>query len=127
MTKIAVFGNRSISDSKIVLKEFSKWIKNNKLEKPLVFLHGGAAGPQTILKEFGEGTGAWVNIVFKPWTMIWSKLEFKPIYFYLRNKQIIENADKIIVFDNGEHDSEVYRVIDLCQKKNKDLTVIKVE
>ena len=81
---------------------------------------GGAAGPAKIIADIAERDAGWTSVLFKPWTMIWSKLNFEPIYFYLRNKQIVENADVVLIITNGEKDSEVYRVVELCQRWEKD-------
>jgi len=124
MIKIAVFGNRSIVNREDVVYKFIDYLTST--DGPVVLLHGGAEGPAKLITDWAEEVGNISSVLFKPWTMIWSKLDFEPIYFYLRNKQIVENADKVVVFTNGERDSEVYRVINLCERWDKDLTIIEV-
>lgn len=116
---IGVFGNRDITDASLIRKKFDEYMKNTSFEEVLI-LHGGAAGPQEVLAE------DYISILFKPWHMIWSKIEFAPILFYMRNKQIVENSDEVIIFSNGEKDAEVYKVIDLCKRKRVKYTIIDV-
>ena len=108
MNIIGVFGNRNITDEKLVLKLFNQHLeKFPYLGEPLI-LHGGAKGPQKIISD------KFRNIVFRPWNLIWPKLKFSSIYFYLRNKQIVENSDEVVIFSNGEREAEVYKMINLC-------------
>ncbi len=131
MLKVAVFGNRNITDEKVVTSKFLELFKQYSYFPNVVYLHGGASGPQKIISDYLNldqncDDGSVEQVLFKPWHMVWSKLDFTPIFFYLRNKQIVENADKVIIFSNSEKDSEVYRVIDLCERWNKDFVVIEV-
>lgn len=124
MLKIGVFGNRNITDKE---KVWDEYLKASPVDmKNTIYLYGGASGPQQFILELINHYKEVSTVLFKPWHMLWSKLEFNPIFFYLRNKQIVENADKIIIFTNGEKDSEVYRVIDLCERRNKDFVIIEV-
>ena len=126
MIKIAIFGNRSITDKELIVSKFIDYTVNLDSENGIVVLHGGADGPPKFIVDAMHEMHGTTDVLFKPWTMVWSKLTFEPIYFYLRNKQIVENADKVVVFTNGERDSEVYRVINLCERWDKDLTIIEV-
>lgn len=122
--KIAVFGNRTISDNVKVIQSFDSVLKDLKPES-ITLLHGGAAGPATAIVEASKDHPIIDTVLFKPWNMVWSKMAFDPILFYMRNKQIVENADLVVIFSNGEKDSEVYRVQGLCERKG--LKVINVE
>jgi len=93
-------------------------------DENFVLLHGGAQGVQATIKSFAEGMLSWTSILFQPWHMVYNKLEFKPIYFYLRNKQIVQNADIVLIFTNGIKDSEVYRVINYCNLVDKPYQVV---
>lgn len=120
MIKIGVFGNRNITNKELVQSKFAEFMEDFELPlDPILIIHGGAAGPANIMAEYADKDQEWSTVLFKPWTMVWSKLEFQPIFFYLRNKQIVENSEIVFIVTNGEKDSEVYRVIDLCKRWNK--------
>lgn len=120
--KIAVFGNRKLDENTI--KELTFFLQSLvETNKELVLLSGGADGVSRVAEAIFEGAQLPV-VIFKPWNIIWNKLPFNPILFYLRNKQVIENSDKVLVFTTGEEDSEVHRVIELCERKEKDFKVI---
>jgi hypothetical protein len=121
IVKVAVFGNRKLSEEQAstaatMLQEIFK-------DKAVVLLSGGADGVSRVAEAVCEGFSIPV-VIFKPWNIIWNKLPFNPILFYLRNKQVVENADKILVVSTGEEDSEVHRVVELCERKEKDYKVI---
>ncbi len=126
MIKVAVFGNRNIDDEALVKAKLGEFINIANIFEPLVILHGGAAGPAKIISEYADGSHDWCSVLFKPWTKVWAKIDFKPILFYLRNKQIVENADIVCVITNNERDSEVFRVINLCKRWKKDLYIMEV-
>lgn len=122
--KVAVFGNRSINDPKIVypfIDELAK-IKADHL----VFLHGGARGPQKIITEWAFEQGITNIILFKPWHMIDDSLEFTTELYFLRNVQIVDNADLVVLITNGERDSEVDRVRAYALRKNVETLIIEV-
>jgi hypothetical protein len=136
--KVSVFGNRSISDKEKVVGVFQSWLTSHSAGyNSITFLWGGAEGPSTFVvddikawnEEHQEQRVLQTDVVlFKPWHMVYKKLaeSFNPMYFYFRNKQIVENADAVLVFSNGEKDSEVRRVIELCESLDKEFTVVEV-
>ena len=118
--KLAVFGNRELSEEQtstlsVFLQELAK--------DNIVLLTGGADGVSRVAEAVFEGAGL-PKIIFKPWNIVWNKLPFDPILFYLRNKQVVENADRVLIVSTGKDDSEVHRVIELCQRKEKDFKVV---
>lgn len=121
--KFAVFGNRSIKDFATIYEALDSVLTN---ETALTYLHGGADGPAKLVADFAKETG-WIDVViFKPWHMVWSKITFDRTLFFMRNKQIIDNADKIFIFTNGDKDSEVTRVKDYCDKNKINYDFIEV-
>jgi hypothetical protein len=123
--KLAVFGNRDITDEDRIIALFAQNLHPEEALSSIVYLHGGAAGPQRIILNYlKQYPGA--EILFQPWHVIWKRLRFTPAFFYLRNKQIIDNADRIMVFTNGGKDSEVDRVINYCKSVKKTPVVIEV-
>lgn len=130
--RVSVFGQRNIVDEQKVLGEFDKIInKYDPTVTTFTFVHGGAKGPQELIYNYTKTV--WDSVLYQPWTMISKKLSrlamengsFDPVYFFFRNIQILENSDLVVIFDNGEKDAEVYKVLSLCEKKN--IPFIKVE
>jgi len=90
--------------------------------EPLVFLVGGAVGVQEGVVVYCKSTLT-DYVLFKPWHLVDPRLAFVPRFFFMRNKQIIDNADRVIILTDGTEDSEVDRAISYAEKRNKDLTV----
>lgn len=122
--KLAVFGNRSINNPELVKETLQDHVEG--FLGDAVFLHGGAVGPQADALAFMNMLVA-DTVIFKPPHMVDKRLEFTPEWFGHRNRQIIDNADRILIFDNGEKDSEVSLVRQLCERWGKDYTVIVVD
>lgn len=120
--KISVFGQRNITDISTITTLLEMELTD--IETNITYIHGGAKGPQEIIYNYLKNTVDCV--LFRPWTMISNKLakqamtngKFDPVYFFFRNIQIIENSDLVFIFDNGDQDAEVYKVISLCEKKD---------
>ena len=134
--RISVFGPRieyedsSFLDQKI--DEIIDAIRQDSPE-PIVFLWGGAKGVQSYIKEYLQDDFDF--ILFKPWTMLSpevSKLatrggSFNSKYFFYRNKQIISNSDKVIIFDNSQKDGEIDNVKSLCSLLNKEVILERID
>lgn len=133
MARVSVFGQRTITDDKLVLAKYDEVVsKHYKEDGDLVvtYVYGGAKGPQEIIANVWMGD----KVLFQPWTAISKSLSrqaykeggFDPVYFFFRNIQIVENSDLVIIFDNGEKDAEVYKVKSLCEKKGIKYEVVEV-
>jgi hypothetical protein len=109
--KLAIIGSRSIE--RLNLDEYIK-------EKPDSIVSGGAKGIDTIAWKWAVDNHIEI-VVHKPNYNLygrWAAL--------LRNDIIIDEADKIMAFWNGESTGTKY-VIDNALKKNKPLEVIIIE
>jgi len=130
--RISVFGQRSITDEGLVKQRFDEVVAEYDINESITYVHGGAKGVQEIIYNYVKED--WDCVLFRPWTMISKKLasqatedgKFNPVYFFFRNIQIIENSDLVIVFDNGEQDAEVYKVLNLLEKKKTPFVKISV-
>lgn len=104
--KVAVIGSRDLTDQ--------VWIKARlDAQVPLdaVVLLGGAAGVQDVTASWCTENGI-DKVLFKPWHLVdfdARHLPFSPRLFFLRNKQIIDNADYVLFLSNGKEESEVDR------------------
>jgi hypothetical protein len=129
--RVSVFGQRSITNEALLKEKFDEVLSNFE-GNGFTYIYGGAKGPQDIIYNYVKEDMD--CILFQPWTMISKKLnaqvmesgKFDPVYFFFRNIQIVDNSDLVIVFDNGEQDAEVYKVLNLCNRKNVELVKINV-
>lgn len=120
--KLALFGSRTINNEKFIQKHLDKYLID--MGQVNVVLMGGAAGVQEIAKEhLKDRTDV---ITFKPWHMVDTRLGFVTKYFFMRNKQIIDNSHRVLVFmKEGEEDSEVDKAIEFAHKRGKQVDIIK--
>lgn len=124
--KLAVFGQRAIEDEAVIAKlleliELEGWDGDR-----LTYLHGGAKGPQKtilgLMEEYHD------TVLFQPWSMVTSKLgKFRIDMFDWRNKQIINNADEVVIFDNGTPDREADYVLNYVRRYNISYHIIKMQ
>ena len=120
--KLAVFGSRKLVDNAEVKEYLDQYIKTMEVTTVLM---GGAAGVQDTVKEHLEGRIALVT--FKPWHLIDTKLEFTTKLFFMRNRQIIDNSQRVLAFIKiGEEDSEVDKAIEFAKKRGKQVDIIEI-
>lgn len=124
--KVAIVGSRSITDRDYVTYHLDMLLGTDKHDShvclPITVLSGGASGVDTIAREWAEAYG-FDFVLFKPYHMIDDKAAYSPRYFFTRNKQIVDNADKVIVFWDGVSTGTKH-VIEYSKKRGKPLEVI---
>ena len=134
--RISIFSQRSVGqspESQMEVKEAILDIIKDNNTGSIVFLVGGAKGAQQVIKDYLKDDFDFVT--FKPWTRISKRLEsmltkdgqIDPTIFFYRNIQIVDESDLVVIMDNDERDAEVYKVLDLCKRKNKEYIHIKME
>lgn len=104
--KIAVIGSRDLTDVDWVTARLAAHISLDA-----VVLLGGASGVQDITAEWCAENEI-DKVLFKPWHLVdfeSKHIPFSPRLFFLRNKQIIDNADYVLFLSNGTEESEVDR------------------
>lgn len=88
----------------------------------LAILSGGAVGVDRRAQEYAELNNI-PFFLYKPYHLVDTKVDYSPRYFFTRNKQIVDNADELIAFWDGEsHGTE--DAIRFARKKRKPVTVI---
>ena len=96
MSKIAVVGSRNFNNKDFVVKTLKKLIHNkNNLTDSIVLVSGGASGVDSWAEDFWK-LHKLNCIIFKA---EWDK--YGKSAGFLRNKQIIDEADFVIVFWDG--------------------------
>lgn len=116
--KIAVVGSRSITDKNLVLETINKAIEQyGGSEGCVVFLSGGAKGVDTVAREIAYDLEC-DFVLFKPYHMLDSSVEYTPKYFFTRNKQIADNADVVVIVWDGQSNGTRH-MVEYCKKHRK--------
>jgi len=93
--KICIIGSRSIDKAEFVIPILDKFMKDHVVGTPVI-LSGGAKGVDQITKSYARANN--INLVeFLPYHLIDNRTPFSSKYFFLRNKQMIDNADKVLI------------------------------
>jgi len=98
--KIGVCGSRSITDREWLDLHMRQNVLPHNDRDHLVILSGGAKGVDTLAAEFAKD---WTipHILFKPYHMVDTSTPYKKKFFFVRNKQIIDNADEVLILWDG--------------------------
>lgn len=106
--RVAIIGSRDLRDAEWVTDRLTAQVALDA-----VVLLGGAKGVQSIANDWALENGMDI-VTFKPWHLVdfdAKPVPFSPQLFFLRNKQIIDNADYVLVLSTGKEDSEVDRAL----------------
>jgi hypothetical protein len=121
--KVCIIGSRSIDKAEIVFPILDRFIKEQTNGKP-TFISGCAKGVDQLSKKYAEANG-FDFVEFLPYHLIDQTVEFSSKYFFIRNKQMIDNADKVLVIWDGKSKGTEYG-IKYTQKKNLPVMIIKI-
>lgn len=122
--KLAVIGSRSITDKALVFNEIAKMITDVIPKGPICILSGGAIGVDTLAKDFADANNI-DHIVFKPYFILDSKSPYNVRHFFVRNGQLIRNADFVLFIWDGES-TGTKAGIELADKLGKHYVVAKI-
>ncbi|MCB5162631.1 SLOG family protein [Marinomonas algarum] len=112
--KVAIIGSRSLSDYSLVDEALRTGTDLNTIT---AIISGGAKGADTLAEKFAADCSLEIQI-FKPdWKLYGRGAGI------VRNKQIIESADKIFAFWDGKSKGTL-NSINIAKKLGKDLTII---
>jgi predicted Rossmann fold nucleotide-binding protein DprA/Smf involved in DNA uptake len=116
--KLAIVGSRSITDKNVVLEQVNLAMeKYGGVDDAIVILSGGAKGVDTVAREVAYDMGC-DFVLFKPYHMLDSTVEYTPKYFFTRNKQIADNADVVVIVWDGKSNGTRH-MVDYCKKHKK--------
>lgn len=127
--KVAIVGSRSITNREWVhfhldmnLCDWATRTIDDVLDQWPTIMSGGAKGVDTIVEEWAKAEGL-DFIKFKPYHMIDSGVEYEPRFFFTRNKQLVDQADRVVCFWDGKSNGTA-DVIRYAKKVGKPLLVI---
>jgi|TARA_R100001377_G_C3111568_1_gene82782 hypothetical protein len=121
--KICIIGSRSLDKAEVIFPIIDKFI-SSYTGQPITFLIGNAKGVDPLSKKFAEARG--IDIVeFIPYHLIDPTAKFNSKYFFVRTKQMINNADRVLAIWNTQSKGTEYG-IKYSQKKEIPVSVVKV-
>lgn len=100
IVKLCIVGSRSIDKAEFVFPLIDHFIKDHCVGNP-VLISGGARGVDSLVKEYAKTKGI-DFIEFIPYHILDKSVEFSNRYFFTRNRQMIQNADKVLAIWDGE-------------------------
>lgn len=127
--KIGVCGSRSITDRDEVYRHLDMFTNRDSggVFDNITILSGGAKGVDQLAKDWAD-LNLFDHVLFKPYHMVDTDAEYKVRYFFARNKQILDNADQVLILWDGKSNGTKW-CIDYLRKwrKSSDYTIITME
>jgi len=124
--RVAVVGSRSITNQDEINYHLDKLLLpcGGENGDEVTIISGGAIGVDTLAREWAK-----INkkdfILFKPYHLLDNSVAYHPRYFFVRNKEIINNCDIVIVFWDGKSNG-TKDAMKQARKQGKELRVIEV-
>lgn len=112
--KIAIIGSREFNDYNLLVN-----VLNPVKHKITLIVSGGARGADSLAERFAQENKIQTTIFLPDWDKHGKKAGF------LRNQDIINTADVVIAFWNGESPGTKHS-IELAKKFNKPIKIIAV-
>src|SRR6056300_408301 len=121
--KVCIIGSRSLDKAEKVFPIIDRFIKEHGTGT-LTFLLGSAKGVDPLSKKYAEARG--IDVVeFIPYHLIDPTADFDSKYFFIRTKQMIDNADRVLAIWDTKSKGTHY-AIKYAQKLEKPIMIIKV-
>ena len=121
--KVAVIGDRNINDEDWV--NYHLDMLGQSVEDVLTIISGGSKGVDTIAQVWAIQND-FDFILIKPYHMVDNKMDYSPRFFFTRNKQIIDNADYVLILGSPE-ESGVQHALRYCRRRDKNFTHIEYD
>ena len=117
--KLAVIGSRSLEDQGPLYNALDVY----RIKYPtLCIISGGARGVDLMSDKYARSY-CLDHICFKPYHLVDNKAPYTVRYFFIRNKQIVDNADMVLAYWDGKSGG-TKSGIRYAQKLDMDLWVI---
>jgi len=121
--KVAVIGDRNIDDVDWVNYHLDMLEKS--VSDTLTIISGGSKGVDSIAHEWADAN-EFDFVLIKPYHMVDNKMDYSPRFFFTRNKQIIDNADYVLIVGSPE-ESGVQHALRYCRRRDKSFTHIEYD
>lgn len=116
--RISVVTSRSLTDTSYIRSVMEVVLSTYKPDR-LVVLTGGAPGGDQTVKDWCRDRGI-DHITFLPYHKLDRKAEFRPKYFFIRNRQLIANSDAVVVIVDEEQ-TDTTHAQEYGEKKGKEV------
>lgn len=114
--RIGIIGSRGVTNDDVVRVAMQGIVGPLQDDcVPLTFLGGGSKGSERIAAEWASEEG-YDYILFKPYNFVDTSADHDPKYFFYRNKQIVDNADAVVIFLE-DHENGVKKTIDYIKNR----------
>lgn len=120
--RICIVGSRTVTDAEVVFTHIDRFIKEQCPSTPVI-ISGGAKGVDSLVRKFAKARG-YDFIEFLPYHLIDKEVEFNSRYFFARNRQMINNADKVLALWDGVSTGTLH-AIRYSQKMEVPIMIIK--
>jgi hypothetical protein len=123
--KVGIIGSRGF-DNEAKVQEHIDHLVGRYFEdeaRMVVFIGGGSRGAERIAQDHITNNLNMDYVLFKPYNFIDTKVPHDPKFFHFRNKQIVDNADLLVVFDDGVEKSLVRTILYIKNILNKDYII----
>jgi len=120
--RLCIIGSRSITDPLFVFQSIEKFVREHCVGQP-TFISGGAKGVDSLTKRYANDKG-YDFVEFLPYHLVDKEVEYNSRYFFARNRQMIQNADKVLALWDEESTGTLH-AIRYSQKMGVPVMVIK--
>jgi len=119
--RLAIIGSRSITDDAKVLKTIHTYVIDNK---PSVILKSTGKGIDPAIDHFAKANE--IDVVnFLPYHLLDASANFNSKYFFIRTKQLLNNADELLAIWDTKSKGTEY-AIKYAQKLEIPVKVVKI-
>lgn len=116
--KIAVIGSRLVKDEDLVYDLIGEFIEKNVApDESITIMSGGAKGVDSAASEYAKNNH-YDFVLFEPYHKVDTRAKFNARYFFMRNLQLVSNADAVLAIWDGESKGTA-NGIDLARTRGK--------
>lgn len=122
--KLAIIGSRSVKEEQMVWEAIHTFVTKHSVEGvPITIVSGGAEGVDGFAKSYAS-KWSMDHVEFIPYFKLDRASNYSARHFFIRNKQIIDNADRVLAIWDGVSKGTEHG-IKYSQKTGKQVMVIK--
>lgn len=98
--KVGIVGSRNLTNQDKIIPLIARFLRDHT-HGPVTVICGRSGGVSNIAKDYANHIGLDV-VVFDPIYKLDRQAQYNPKHYLIRNKQIVENSDKVLAIWDGE-------------------------